>query len=167
MPVFGLIFIQTKHRHENDFATHGYTVVVHDLMNLKFTGLTQNLGQRYGSLIGISIQNAGPTCEFWVNPVNFTLQMDPGRGSLRVRLAARRARGPDHGHRGGASRRPDVAPDPAHTRCVFMVCRSITAESTRLSKAGGKVVFLHEAALFHSESFMCERTYNILIWMIV
>jgi hypothetical protein len=39
--------------------------------NLKFTGLTQNLGQLYEALIGIFTQTAGSTCAFWVSPVNF------------------------------------------------------------------------------------------------
>jgi hypothetical protein len=39
--------------------------------NLKFTGLTQNLGQLFKALIGIVSRIAGSNCEFWVNPVNF------------------------------------------------------------------------------------------------
>jgi hypothetical protein len=41
-------------------------------MNLKFTGLTQ-IWVNSKALMGISSQTAGSTCEFWVNPVNFTL----------------------------------------------------------------------------------------------
>ena len=44
-----------------------------DTINLKFTGLTQNLGQLDTALIGIFSQTAGLACEFWVNPVDFTL----------------------------------------------------------------------------------------------
>ena len=46
-----------------------------DTINLKFTGLTQNLGQLDTALIGIFSQTAGSACEFWVNPVNFTLRL--------------------------------------------------------------------------------------------
>jgi hypothetical protein len=43
--------------------------------NLKFTGLSQNLGQLYAR-IGILSQTAGPACEFWINPVNFTVRYE-------------------------------------------------------------------------------------------
>ena len=41
---------------------------------VKFTGLTQTLGQLQLSLIGILSQTAGSTGKLWVNPVNFRLE---------------------------------------------------------------------------------------------
>jgi hypothetical protein len=56
--------------------------------NLKSIGLTQNLGFSSKALIGIFSQTAGSACELWVNPVDFTVQVDEkvrrgaaGRGS--------------------------------------------------------------------------------------
>ena len=42
-------------------------------MKVKFTGLTQTLGQLSQSLIGILSQTAGSNGKLWVNPVNFRL----------------------------------------------------------------------------------------------
>jgi hypothetical protein len=42
--------------------------------NLEFTGLTQ-IWVNSKALIGMFSQTDGSTCEFWVNPVNFTLQV--------------------------------------------------------------------------------------------
>jgi hypothetical protein len=51
--------------------------------NLNFTGLTQNLVNSK-ALIEIFSQTAGSTCEFWVNPVNFTFQASASRGRWRT-----------------------------------------------------------------------------------
>jgi hypothetical protein len=41
---------------------------------LKFTGLTQNRWVNSKALVGIFSQTSGSTCEFWVNPVDFTFR---------------------------------------------------------------------------------------------
>jgi hypothetical protein len=51
---------------------HGDLRMVTD--KVKFTGLTQTLGQLQQPLIGILSQTAGSTDKFWVNPVNFRLK---------------------------------------------------------------------------------------------
>ena len=47
----------------------------HTKYKVKFTGLTQTLGQLQQPLIGILSQTAGSTGKFWVSPVNFRFEL--------------------------------------------------------------------------------------------
>jgi hypothetical protein len=90
------------------------------MLNLKFTGLTQNLGQLQQSLIGIFSQTAGSTCEFWVNPVNYTFWPCGAGPRARHGELARRHRAPLHALQGpgppGGGGAPLVLPT-AHAMC--------------------------------------------------
>ena len=55
------------------------------LRTCNLQGLTQNLGQ-LKARIGIFSQTAGSTCEFWANPVDFTLRLRLGRRGGRPRV---------------------------------------------------------------------------------
>jgi hypothetical protein len=57
---------------------------------VKFTGLTQTLGQLQQSLIGILSQTAELTLRLWVNPVNFRFGVGLARVGRRTRAWGRR-----------------------------------------------------------------------------
>jgi hypothetical protein len=57
-------------------------------LNLKFTGLAQNLRQLFVSYIVIFSQTAGSTCEFWLNPVQFSCRCWSGSCSCSAGSAS-------------------------------------------------------------------------------